>query len=187
MIRTKLLPPSAGHETAFELLQESLRLAHQQAKERVAITRQKCARHRRATRRRGYDEGYQAGLREATEEMREAISGIIDTYREAVELARSDISALSRAFAARVIEYNLREEPALAQSLINSAATLLGTSRALTLSHNPRYSELFASLATQLPSHITLRSDENLGDIDFILSGENGDVECSWRKALEEA
>lgn len=187
MIRAKLIPPSARPEIAVDVLYAALHRAHSQAKERVAMTRRKCAKHHRLTRRRGYAAGYRSGLLAATQEMRSAIEGITSTYREAVELAKVDITSLARAFAVRVIERNLREDPEILQSWIHSAVTLLGSSRTVALVYHPRYSAILERLSLQLPPHITLSTSQELGDADFVLSGDNGSLEWCWRKALEDA
>jgi flagellar biosynthesis/type III secretory pathway protein FliH len=187
MIRAKIIPPSARPEIAVDILHAALHRAHSQAKERVAMTRRKCAKHHQLTHRRGYAEGYRSGLLAAAQEMRSAIEGITSTYRDAVELAKVDITSLARALAARIIERNLSEDPEIFQSWIHSAMTFLGSSRTVALVYHPRYAPILERLSVQLPPHVTLSASQELGDADFMLSGDNGSIEWCWRKALEDA
>jgi flagellar biosynthesis/type III secretory pathway protein FliH len=137
-------------------------------------------------RQRAFSAGYAAGLHAAQDDFQAAIKAITTTYDAALEMAKRDAATLGQMFAARMIDQNLSNQPEILLRWIDEGARILATSRTFTLSYNPRYSALITSLEGRLSDRITTWVPANLGQVDFVLSGDGGGIECSWRKALLE-
>jgi flagellar biosynthesis/type III secretory pathway protein FliH len=186
MLKAKLIPPSLTVEVMVDAVRTTVEETKARAAASMASTRRKCAMYARATRRRAYTAGYRAGLAAATEECTAAIRAITSTYEKAAQLARDDAALLAKELAARIIGHTLRADSEMLRAWIEDATRPLGGSRPLTLSYTPHYAKLIAHLKGHLPANITTVRATELGEVDFLISGETGGVECSWRRALEE-
>lgn len=186
MARSTLLPPSLSAELPLAAVRAAVATSKAQALDRLQKTRRRCAQYSRSARQRAFSAGYAAGLQAASDDLRGALHAITATYDAALEIAKRDATYLGQSLAVRIIEQTLSNDPELLLKWIHDAATILSRSRTFTLSYHPRYTPLMKSLEEKLPERITQHAAAPLGEADFVLSGDAGGIECSWRKALLE-
>lgn len=184
MIRARLRPTELQPETSIHAYQNLIRQGRAELANTRLRSRKRAVSHARFMKKRGYAQGYQAGVDEAKADCARAIEALRDAYSTALEAAQKDILATAQAMAERFIDRSLLENPEIMSSWIQQSIEVLKRSRPLTLHYHPRYERIMATVAPTLPTEVSARADSKLDGIDFTIAGEPGGVEFSWRESL---
>jgi flagellar biosynthesis/type III secretory pathway protein FliH len=149
-------------------------------------SRQRALHYAALVKSRGFSKGYQEGLASAHRECAATLEALRNCYEGALALAAKDTHTLAVHLAERIVDRALMQHPEILFAWIEHCLGILRRSRTLQLSFKPQYEEVMLHVTQQLPPGLVVRSDASLTKADFIISGDNGDIEFAWRKALEE-
>ena len=178
---------SSGLSPEFGL--EAYRAIIDSGRAQIASTsskaRSKSLAYARYIRKRGYDQGYQAGSLAAQKSAAAAIEAIRSSYDVALDLARNDAVKMAHDLAEQLVDRALLAHPDTILAWINTAFSYLKRSRKLRISYHPRYAEIMQIIARDIPDTIVISADSALADIDLVITGESGGIEINWRESLQ--
>jgi flagellar biosynthesis/type III secretory pathway protein FliH len=186
MRKARLVPTQLAPEITVQTFKQTLTMGRSVLCDERKKSRQKASRYAKYIRARGFTTGYQAGLAAAQEECAAALRALRSCYEDALTAAKNDAHALATALAERIIDSTLLERPEVLLAWIQESVQMLKRSRNLHLSFQPRYAGVMQQVMPHLPEGVTAQADASLTDADFILSGDSGGVEFSWRNILHD-
>jgi flagellar biosynthesis/type III secretory pathway protein FliH len=186
MLRARLNPTQLAPDISVQTFKQTVSLGRAVLSEERKKSRQKACRYAKHIRSRGYSKGYHDGLAAAQEECAAALRALRSCYEDALTAAKHDAHALATALAERIIDSTLLERPEVLLAWIQESLQMLKRSRALHLSFQLRYAGVMQQVMPHLPEGITAQADASLTEADFIMSGESGGVEFSWRNILHD-
>jgi len=179
MIKTRLLPPRVSPELSLATTRRLLAQAHSLAESQRAQTQRVIRSYTTWARRAGYQQGYEAGLAAAKNEVSELLGDIKRAYDTTIDTARADIVTTSRDLAQHIVDTALMEHPDALLRWIEQALVVLKRSRTIEIRYHPRLNETLRRLSPQLPEQIQLTGDDTLPSVDLVVLGDSGGVEFS--------
>jgi flagellar biosynthesis/type III secretory pathway protein FliH len=186
MLKARLVPTQLAPDITVQTFKQTIKLGRSVLCEERKKSRHKACRYAKHIRARGFSKGYQEGLAAAQEECAAALRALRSCYEDALSAAKHDAHALATALAERIIDSTLLERPEVLLAWIQESLQMLKRSRTLHLSFQPRYSGVMQQVMPHLPEGITAQADSSLTEADFIMNGESGGVEFSWRNILQD-
>lgn len=187
MINARLLPTSLPPDLSIKNYRAIIEGGRNQIAQQQNRSRGKALTYARHIRAKGFNKGYQEGLEAARAECLQAMRAMRECYEQALDAARQDALAIARNLAEKIVDTTLLGHPEALLAWIQQSTAILKRGRNLNLSYHPRYEAMLHQIAPHLPSGITISSDPNLSDSDFVLQSDSGGVEFSWRTALNDS
>jgi len=184
-IRASLGPPSDLRGPAAAEALALLRQARRLAKARTLRSRQRALRFARYSRSRGFQQGHEAGLREAERSFAILAREVRAHYGEILEATRQDAFELASLACRELVGAALDNAPEAILPLFNEALTIMKASRKLSVRYHQRYQHIASRLASSTAHEIVLTEASEPGAPDFVIGGEHGEVEFCWRRAVE--
>ncbi len=179
-----MIPSHLTQELAVGAYRQALQDGRAAIASSRRMSRTKALRYARHIRARGFNTGYQEGLRRAQDDCSAAIEELCNCYHKALDGAQEDIQRLARELATQIIDSTLTERPETLALWVQRAVTALKNSKTLHLTLHTRYAGLLSSLSSHLPAGVSASLDPAIDTIDFKLEGESGGIEFAWRNAI---
>lgn len=179
MIQARIIPPRSSGELYLSVAKKKMADLRSLAEQQKARARRLIGRYSTWARRASYQNGYEAGLAAAQNDITKLLTEITRAYDTAVDNARSDIINTSRNLAQHIVDTALMEHPDALMRWVDQALEVLKRSHTLKLRYHPRLDNALRQLVQKLPKEIQLISDANLASADLVLLGESGGVEFS--------
>ena len=187
MLKATLNPPqSVSVELTLLGARRILLQGHAIAKERAKQSRKRSLRYARYARAKGFQQGYKEGQAAAQDELKRAAENIRKEYSSLVDIAWGDLSGVVLAACQELIRSVATTNQSLLLPWIEKSLAIMKHARSLKLIFHPRYDDIFASLQRDLPSHISTCRGMPEQQQEFILMGDSGSVQCSWRDLVEQ-
>lgn len=187
MIRARLRPTEIQPEVSLQAYRTLIQSGRTEIAQERLRSRNKSLSYARFIRKKAFSKGYLEGLAAAQNDYAQAMQALRLRYSTILDAAKEDTRALAYLLVERLIDMSALENPAILEAWIHQGLETLKQTRNLVIAYHPRYERMMSFLASRLPQGISTRSDKNIQDVDFLIRGEAGGVEFSWRSALRES
>jgi len=129
------------------------------------------------------EQGYQAGLQRGLAQLSECVSELSVLRETALTARENDIITLAIAVARKIVDKELREDPALVKSLLEQALGEIGIAQRIVIRLNPEALPLMEQAQQRLkereqPVQIELKTDSNLSCGDCVIETEFGRIDA---------
>jgi flagellar biosynthesis/type III secretory pathway protein FliH len=183
MLKTRLLPEDPLPALTIGRCRELIAEARAEGVALLTKVRLRAMRRLEKARKRAYDRGYQAGLREGQTLFITAIEAARALHEGAILQAREEVLDLSYKLAESILEDTLPDRSERYRRWLAEALDILGQGQ-VTLVYHPGLAETVEKLDLQTNARMTLESSTTLPPMTMRLTGSPGGVEFAWKEAL---
>jgi hypothetical protein len=184
MIKVSLhVPPPHADNTPVEARAIVAR-ARAMALQLYRNSRSQLARHLRVRRRQSFEQGYQQGLLQARSDLALISDGLRRNYGAMLDMARADAHRLALEACEEFLHERISLDASPLLPWLEQAVEVMKLSRTISISYHPRLGPSFENLRAVLGENVTLTSGSPDQTQDFVVRGDCGEVEFSWREAL---
>lgn len=184
MISAVLYPTTSNGETSVEIYRSARVLARREQAHALLEVRKRARRYSKKARETGYRAGHAQALLESKQEFSEALQNLRRHYQSAVDQARDDVTTIAHQIVEHVIPSYVEQHPEQLREWIAQALENLKHTRGLTLRYHPRYQDSLAPFVEESKEIMRSVRDPSLGDRDFSITTEAGEITFAWREML---